>query len=213
MSQYEILNSYWLFAFYHSTIFYMSNENRMVETDTVSNRQEDLDPHFDIVLKRNSEAEQKIRMMLENILRKYDLKKWTLTQKVIIEEEARPHSHPVLTLGTRSKNENIALASFLHEQIHWIEVGAEEIMNAAIAELKDIYPGAPVGSPEGGDTLKSTYRVCRLELLALKELLGEEKAKEIILNKSGYRWMNRTVIEDGATIDRIIQKYFPHQIQ
>lgn len=165
-----------------------------------------------ISLKSSSEREQVTKKLLENILNKYSLDKWILSREIIIEEGVIPHSHPTITLNTRNEVEGGLLAQFLHEQIHWIEEGKEKQMNAAIEELKMLYPKVPAGKPEGADNEKSTYRhliVCRLEFLALNELLGEEKAKEIVSSNKGYTWIRRTVIQDGSNIDPIVKKYFP----
>ncbi len=165
-----------------------------------------------ISLKHNSEREQRIRDLLETILRKYELQKWILCPGVIIEEGVPPHSHPVVTLNTKRDTEATLLAVFLHEQIHWIEEGKRDLMDKAIEALKLLFPVVPVGKPEGADTEKSTYRhliVCRLEFLGLCELLGIEKATEVVLGNSGYTWIRRTVIEHGSVIDPIIKNYFP----
>lgn len=42
-----------------------------------------------------------LRIFEERILASYDLRRYTFTYQVIIDEKAIPHSHPVLTLHTR----------------------------------------------------------------------------------------------------------------
>lgn len=187
----------------------------MESSDKIINK-ERIEYPVTISLKSNSEREQATQKILESILSKYSLDKWILSREVIIEEGVRPHSHPTITLNTRSEAEDVLLAMFLHEQIHWIEDKKHEQMNAAIEELKTLFPNVPVGRPEGADNEKSTYRhliVCRLEFLALSELLGEEGAKEIVLSNKGYTWIRRTVIQDGSNIDSIIKKYFPEALK
>ena len=131
-------------------------------------------------------------------------------KKIIIEEGATAHSSPIVTLNTGPKYKIGVLAQFLHEQIHWIENGREQEMVEAIGELKIIYPNAPIGRPEGGVNEKSTYRhliICRLEFLALTELLGLEKAKEVVLKNSNYTWIREILIKEGEKIDVIIHRY------
>ena len=166
-----------------------------------------------ITLKNNSESEQAAKKLLETILNKYPLDKWIFSREVMIEEGVRSHSHPVITLNTRRiDNEERHLSLFLHEQIHWVEREGHSSMDSAIEDLKAIFPDGPVGRPEGGDNIQSTYRhlvICRLEFLALAELLGEDRAKENVLSNKGYLWMYRMAMERGSDIDLVIQKYFP----
>ena len=85
-------------------------------------------------------------------------------------------------------------------------------MDSAIEKLKIIFLDVPVGRPAGSDNEKSTYRhliICRLEFLALSELLGEDKAKEVTLNNKSYKWIRRIILEHGSEIDQIIKQYFP----
>lgn len=52
------------------------------------------------------------------------MQRWIRTRDVVVEEKAIPHSHPVLTLNTQYlKNDNALLATFIHEQFHWLEAG------------------------------------------------------------------------------------------
>ena len=166
-----------------------------------------------ISLKNDSEREQITKKLLENILSKYPLDKWIFCHNITIEQDARGKAFPFITLSTW-RDEKGLLAQFLHEQIHWIEKGKEEQVNQAIEELKALFPNAPVGRPEGADNEKSTYWhliICRLEFLALSELLGE-KANNILLSRKVYTWIRRTVVEKGLDIDPIINKYFSSYI-
>jgi hypothetical protein len=53
-------------------------------------------------------------------LDKYDLTPWLFTRAVVIDDDATPHSHPVLTLHTRHLRDDLLLLStFIHEQSHW----------------------------------------------------------------------------------------------
>ncbi len=167
-----------------------------------------------ISLKNDSERERITKKSLENILSKYSLDKWILCHNITIEQDARGKAFPFITLSAWRDAEEGLMAQFLHEQIHWIEDGKEGQMNQAIEELKTVFPNAPVGRPEGADNKKSTYRhliICRLEFLALSELIGE-KAKKILLNNKTYTWIRRTVVEKGLDIDPIINKYFSNYI-
>src|SRR5689334_4046103 len=94
---------------------------------------------FNITLKNNSESERATKEALESVLRKYDINRWVRSSNILIQDNVRPHSHPEITINTRTRTEEGLLAVFLHEQIHWID-GDED---GAIEELKTLFPNAP----------------------------------------------------------------------
>lgn len=55
--------------------------------------------------------------ILKSLQEKYDMP--TFTEKVIVEKGSIPHSHPVLTLNTRTQDELVILKTLVHEQFHW----------------------------------------------------------------------------------------------
>lgn len=76
-----------------------------------------------IELASGSEAEANTREWLRRLLEQYDVAGWMFTLRVRIEEDAVPHSHPVLTLGTRSPHDWALLSALIHEQLHWFLAG------------------------------------------------------------------------------------------
>ena len=75
---------------------------------------------LEIALKHGSKGELETRDQLQRLIKSYDLGKWTFTNSNLIDEEAIPHSHPVLTLSTRRvKDDELLLSTFVHEQAHW----------------------------------------------------------------------------------------------
>ena len=80
---------------------------------------------------------------------------------------------------------------------------------AAIADLRHIYPKVPVGFPEGSENEESTYLhilVVFLEYRADIRLLGELRAREVMefWSNDHYTWVYRTVLADRRDIARII---------
>jgi hypothetical protein len=59
---------------------------------------------FEVRTARDSPAERETRQKLLDVLQRYDLRKWTFTRTIVIDEKPIPHSHPVLTLGTGSRH-------------------------------------------------------------------------------------------------------------
>ena len=97
-----------------------------------------------------------------------------------------PHSHPVLTLNTRYLDDQhtAQLATFVHEQIHWFLADHMDCAktDAALTELRVLYPTVPTELPTGARGERSTYLhliVCTLELQALTELLGAERTAAV----------------------------------
>jgi hypothetical protein len=90
-----------------------------------------------VTLAHGTEAEAQTRDQLQRLLKTYDLSSWTWTRKVLIDQDAIPHSHPVLTLHARHLKDDLALLStFVHEEYHWYETAHPQETAAAIAELK-----------------------------------------------------------------------------
>ena len=60
-------------------------------------------PDMEVMLSHGTEAEAQTRNQLQRLLKTYDVSGWTWTGKVVIDQDAIPHSHPVLTLHTRHR--------------------------------------------------------------------------------------------------------------
>lgn len=166
---------------------------------------------LDIKLKNGSENEILRKEQLLKVLTKYNTNKWQFTDKITIDEKTRiPHSHPRLTLTTFGLNYDLTLlASYLHEQIHWFEDNHSEQTMSVIAKLKLLYPKVPTSPPEGARDEHSTYLhliVCLLELDALSELIGKEKAIKVTSKNSEYfyKWIYRTVLSDATKIRSVL---------
>lgn len=168
-------------------------------------------PPVKIDLARGTEREQKTRGTLEQVLAAYDLKKYTFTRRVVIEEGAVNHSFPVLTLNARfAASPDELLSSYIHEQLHWHLRNRLSQQQAAIAELRRMYPNAPVGLPEGAANAYSTYGHlvnCYLEVLAVREMLGPQRAMAAIENKGNYTWIYATVLLDETKIAAVVDRH------
>ncbi len=167
-----------------------------------------------ISTKNKTDKELRKKEQLERLLKQHDLSKWLHTKAVVIDEQTGiPHSHPVLTLNADQIDDDPGtLSTFIHEQIHWLADAKSAQTEKAIEELKVIYPEAPSGPPEGARNRYSTYLhliVCYLEYEGMRELVGDEKARQIIdgLSKRFYKWVYRTVLNDTAKIKAVVQKH------
>ena len=168
-------------------------------------------PSIKIDLAHGTDREQKTKATLEQVLSTYDLNKYTFTKHVVIEERAVNHAFPVLTLNARfASSTDELLSSFIHEQLHWHLRDRMSDQQAAIAELRRMYPGAPVGLPEGADSAVSTYGHlvdCYLEILADRELLGPDRTSAVIADKGHYTWIYATVLRDEKRIADLVDRH------
>ncbi|HUF03932.1 MAG TPA: alpha/beta hydrolase [Aridibacter sp.] len=167
----------------------------------------------EVSLVKGTEGEAATKVQLERLIDQYDLSKWTFTRKVRIEEGVIPHSHPVLTLSTRHlKDDDLLLATYIHEQIHWFVIEDQARLAAALSDVKEMFPEVPAGGPEGARDERSTYLhipVVYLEYRAARELLGELRAMHVMnfWKTDHYRWIYRTVHARAAEIGRIMFKH------
>jgi hypothetical protein len=168
---------------------------------------------LEINLKNDDSRERQTKEQLQRLVAKYDVSNWVFTRKVIIESGVIPHSHPTLTLSTRHlKDDDLLLSTFVHEQFHWYLGEKAKETEEAYKELKTIFPKVPAGFPEGGNDEESTYIhifVCYLEYQAVKELLGELRASQVMefWATDHYTWIYKTVLERGREIGSLMRKH------
>jgi len=164
-----------------------------------------------IDLAQGSERERQTKTRLEQVIASYDLRRYTFTREVMIEERAINHAFPVLTLNARFANSiDELLSSYLHEQLHWYLREHNSQQQQTIGELRRMYPNAPVGMPEGAETAYSTYGHlvdCYLEIQADRQLIGAERTQEVIKNKGHYTWIYKTVLQDEKKIAALVASH------
>ncbi len=164
-----------------------------------------------ITLANDSAAEQAAHRQLQRLLDRYDLSPWFFTARVLIDENTRiPHSHPVLTLTARTTNDNAALATFIHEQLHWYLEAKDPQVQQAVAVLKQRYPEAPVRGSQGARSTFSTYLHllnCWLELDAMARLVGEQAARETLADWNHYRWIYDRVLNETDAIGDVVRRF------
>jgi hypothetical protein len=152
----------------------------------------------------------------------YDLTSFLYTKLVHINSDGTSHSHPVLTLSTKSSHypERI-LSTFLHEQFHWwVSVANHDDFRAVMSDLKTLYPVLPeVGV---SSTVFSTYLhliINWLEFKATTKLIGEEKAEKVLLSYIHevkiYEWIYTQVLENRDGLEKIFghRNFIPISIQ
>lgn len=167
---------------------------------------------LDITLKHGSAAEQETAVQLQRLLGQYDLTPYIFTREIVIDQDAIPHSHPVLTLHTRHlKQDDELLSTFVHEEAHWFVAAHSDAETQAEQEYHALYPKVPVGYPQGAQDEESTYlhlTVCYLEYQGMKRLVGPERAKAVMQfwAKDHYTWVYQTLLADETKIGAIVSR-------
>lgn len=168
-------------------------------------------PAIEIDLAHGTDRERQTKALLEQLLDSYDLRKYTFTRKVVIEERAINHAFPVLTLNVRfAQSPDELLSSYLHEQLHWHLRARGTDQQAAVADLRRLYPSAPVGLPEGADKAFGTYGHlvnCYLEIQADRQLMGADRTNAVISGKGHYTWIYKTILEDEPRIAAVVRRH------
>lgn len=168
---------------------------------------------LDVKTAHNSNGELKTKSVIEELSYTYNLRPWTFTRVIIIDETAIPHSHPTLTIHTRHLGDSDALLStYVHEQLHWFLEAHKAQTTAAEHDLMKVYPSVPVGYPDGAVDAESTYLHlidCDLEFRADEALLGPERARRIMTYWANdhYRWVYKTVLTDRRRIDAVLASH------
>jgi hypothetical protein len=170
-------------------------------------------PHLSISLKHGDAKERATQSQLERLLSQYDLSQWTFTASVVIDEDAIPHSHPVLTLHTRHlSDDDLLLSTIVHEQAHWFFDQHQVDAAKAVSQLRELYPNIPVGFPEGSSDSDGNYEhliVIYIEYEADRRLLGELRAWQVMSfwSQDHYTWLYRTVLSDRTRLRELVRKY------
>jgi len=167
---------------------------------------------FALTVPSGTPEEARTRDQLQRLLATYDLSPWIYTKAIVIDERAIPFSHPVLTLHTRhAKDDELLLSTFVHEQFHWFLAERLEATEAAIADLRKLFPTVPAGGAAGARDEYSTYLhllVCYLEQQADLRILGELKAKQVMdfWATDHYTWVHQTVTSRSRDIGQIARE-------
>ncbi len=140
----------------------------------------------------------------------YDLRRWQFTNQVRLQSMVVPHSHPVLTLNCANiGDDDVALSTYLHEQLHWFTLLHNEKCATAGRELHQRYPEVPSFEQGGARDERSTYLhliVCPLEYRSLIEVIGTEAATAALHRMRHYTWVYETLLAAWPYFDDLLQR-------
>ena len=170
-------------------------------------------PPLKISLASGSAIEQGKKEQIGRIAANYDLKKFTLTRDIRIEQGAMAHAKPVLTLNGRFlDDDDRALSQYVHEQGHWVLGRRLRDLNDLLRELTAAFPSIPTDYPAGSGGVQDSYfhiPVILLEWQALEELIGPERALAVMMfmQTDHYTALYALVLKNRARVERIAARY------
>jgi len=164
------------------------------------------------------EIEDEMIKDLNILFDKYDLEKYLYTKKIIVNPDVRviPNSHNcVITITRRyilDKKDTLEhlLSIFIHEQFHCWEEKNKTKIETLMPILYDKFPDIRFESPYGSRTKESTYNhiiICFHEYNSLIDLLGPEKAKQIIGNTRMYKDIYQTILSNFDEIKELLKEH------
>jgi hypothetical protein len=171
---------------------------------------------IDVDIEEAQRAAERVRGWLVALRgRHHGLARYEYTRHVRIVPASATYSHPILTLGTRfAESEDHLLATYLHEQMHWYlwRLGGpdHDPVLPFFDELVRRYPKAPTRLPDGARNYEQTYVhlvVCWLELQAVAEFIGWDRAAALAETNYGYRWIYRTVVRDREALGQLFEAH------
>lgn len=170
------------------------------------------DAHLVISLENGNESEKRAKLLLEEFARKYALAKYFFTTRIRIQSFIVPHSHPILTLNTRTIDEpDRYLALFIHEQVHWFFGldGRPEKLKSFVKKMQKRFPKVPTRKEGGAEDEESTYlhfAICFYEFEILAKLIGNERAEQVFKTEEVYPWIRQQVLKNKAFIRNVLRE-------
>lgn len=153
------------------------------------------------------------RNELRQLIAGYHLSGLQWTDRVVAENWAIPHSHPIVTMNTRTAEDDL-LAAYLHEQLHRRIDAQPSIVSAADATRQDWprVPDASVGGAADEHPIREHLILCHLEQQALRAVIGPDRADTVLRRQMTdvvYPWVYAQILPLGPTLDRICTSQDP----
>jgi len=158
---------------------------------------------IDIDLTEARRAAEAVRDRLADLGRRFDLAPFEYATRVRVAPNEIPHSHPILTLSTRLREDGPLLSCYLHEQMHWYMTwyshARGDDWRTLWSRLTARFPAPPVDWPVGAGSLASSQLhliVNWLQIEATAAVLGRDAARAVAQGDFVYSGVTQLVIEN-----------------
>ena len=166
---------------------------------------------IDIDLSTVQREAERVRSMLRDLVRRFDLRPFEYSREVRIAPTEIPHSHPRITLNTWVKSEIGLLSTYLHEQMHWYVTwyshASTPRWQAMLASLRDRYPSTPPPAQCGARDEFSTHLhlvVNWLEIEVASRFIERSNVIGHVLTLPFYQWIYQLLLKIGSRSERSI---------
>lgn len=122
------------------------------------------------------------------------------TLRILLTQTGASHSHPILTLHLSHLDFELFPAVFIHEQMHWCFAACQEKAKKALKALQECF---------GKQFDLVHLAVCRLEILALSELIGFSETKRLLAQAARYQAEYSSAFLQGEQIDECLFNIHP----
>jgi hypothetical protein len=162
----------------------------------------------DVRSAHRTQQEQDGVSALRAVLTEHDLRPWMFTDLAIVDGDVLgAFSHPLTFSPTLLVGRpNLALTTFLHEQLHWLE---EPGFDTATTEASQRWPNPPP-PPAGCRDAESTWlhmSICALEYQSLSEILGADTAATELDQHKSYEWIYAQILQDPAWFSSFLLRH------
>jgi hypothetical protein len=169
---------------------------------------------IDIDLTTVQRGAERVRDMLHDLRRRFDLRPFEYSTQVRIAPTEIPYSHPQITLSTWVRDESGLLSMYLHEQMHWYVTwyshARVQEWQLVFARLHEQYPNVPASEAGGAEGDFSTYLHLLanwLEVEAVSQFIDRRQIVQHVRALPFYRWIYRTVIEDCEQLGALYREF------
>ncbi|MEM7282621.1 MAG: nuclear transport factor 2 family protein [Pseudomonadota bacterium] len=162
---------------------------------------------INFILQHGSSAEQATADTLIALIGEHELDKWAYTKTVLINDRGDIKARPVLSLNARHRyQKELLLATYLNAQLRWFLSFDPVSTQAAVQELRQIYPDIPVDVPTNGYvSLLAGY----LEYQAMTEKLGHEAAFRALAHWTlgEEAWIYNIVLAETDRLGLVVNRH------
>lgn len=161
----------------------------------------------EIVTTTGSGAELSAKAFLEG-LSSSQMRPYVFSPRIKIDSSSHSRAFPEISLNPdETSHQDELVSNLLHHQFRWYVSLQGEKADDAIDALKVVFPFVPLD--EHITSTQSAYMhllVCSLEYMALKKILGPQRAKGVVSQKTQMAWMYEQAIEKEKEILKAVKK-------